>query len=623
MGGRHSACYRCEKWKSSNGSKVSSRGGSYIVPDQDPLLKSLLNSSNGRLKWCKLAQDFELHPTVLGTGYSGAVHLATSKCSGQQVAVKQFWKRRLHSNRLQLLQNEVEVYLRLDHPNICRLLHAYESKTKVWLVMELCGCSLYSRLRETKVYLESDAADVMLQMLQAVNYLHSHHIVHRDLKLENWMYGATERDNKLKLIDFGFSRLIAGADETLDMRCGTLLYTSPEVLARRYTSKCDLWSLGVICFMLLIGKPPFRGTGRHELAHAIIHDDFRKDSRWMKLPSDAQSFVMLLLQKHASKRPAAMEALAHPWIVRAANSTSCKPGPESVVDVVTNLQRYADGSHLRRVALTLLACSLTSRELQDFEDTFLAFDKSGRGSITKEQLAEVMREQMKIPAQEISRIFVGLDCCSENELRYTTFIAAMVASRIKLHEDKVRVAFEAFDHDGSGYITAENLTNSCSGQPRGPPNMIQERSRLSKHEAELWIREVDYKGNGVIDYDSFLLALMGRKLWPMPSLLDAAQLPTVRIFDGQGGNCFGVSSSFFNNVRPRPVSAVSPRRVLHESPSLNTDGDWELSYDDELDIKRACSFQPDCQSPFSESKLRIRTVNCIVDDRHFARGWSP
>ena len=140
------------------------------MPNQDPLLKASLPVN--RIVHAEITRDFEILPQVLGTGYSGAVCLAEHRSSKRQVAVKQFRKRRLKEHRLKMLKSEVEVYLRLDHPNICRLLHAYEGRRYVWLVMEICSCELYSRLCERKVYCEEDAADVMRQMLQAINYLH-------------------------------------------------------------------------------------------------------------------------------------------------------------------------------------------------------------------------------------------------------------------------------------------------------------------------------------------------------------------------------------------------------------------------------------------------------------------
>lgn len=625
MGNRRS----CIAQSSKTGAQVGS-----IVPDQDPLLRS----ASTRVQKSEISRDFELLPQVLGTGYSGAVRLATHITTRQQVAVKQFSKRRLKAHRLELLQSEVEVYLQLDHPNICRLLHAYESKNDVWLVMELCGCELYQRLCERKVYREIDAAFVMLQMLQAVNYLHTHRIVHRDLKLENWMYGANprpaatppaqqpssssaatqqpaERDDRLKLIDFGFSRILGGDDETLDMPCGTLHYTSPEVLSRKYTSKCDMWSLGVICYMLLVGRPPFRGANNLKIAKAIIQDDFPKDGRWAALKGDAHSFVTLLLQKDANKRPDAANALSHRWITDAQNLATFEGGGEIGLDVLMNLQKFARGSHLRRAALTMLAYSLTSRELQDLEETFLAFDKTGSGTITEQQLAEVMQGQMEVSSQEVARIFQSLDFSNDEELHYTPFIAAMLATRVKLHEDKVRAAFESFDRDGSGFITADSLVqifHGLSGPAAGPGSM-QGRG-LSKEEADRWIREVDYKGNGVIDYDGFLNALMGKKLWAMPSLdSEEEQQPTVQVFDTEGpaARPRAMSDSFAAQLERQQI----PRASLSRATAFNIAG---MIIDGDAEEKRSQSFMPGCTNMTKEQKVVVRTVAIDVDDRHFA-----
>ncbi|CAK9070991.1 Calcium-dependent protein kinase 2 (PfCDPK2) [Durusdinium trenchii] len=575
-----------------------------IVPDQDPLTSIPLS---GRIVHADITRDFDIKPTVLGTGYSGAVRLAEHKLTKQQVAVKQFSKHGLKPHRLKLLKSEVEVYLRLDHPNICRLLHAYEGSRDVWLVMELCQCELYTRLCRSKVYCEENAADVMRQVLQAINYLHLHNIVHRDLKLENWMYGTSSTDkDRLKLIDFGFSEIMASDDTVLQMPCGTLHYTSPEVLSRSYSSKCDLWSVGVICYMLLVGRPPFRGATNSKIAHAIMNVEFPRDGRWQYLSLDAQDFIERLLKKDVAERMNASEALEHPWL-KARKTT---PSLDIGTDVLKSLRTFAQGSHLRRAALTILAYSLTSAELEGLEETFLDFDSSGRGTISLEQLKETMQSRLRVSSEEVGRIFHSFDSQSE-EIQYTPFVAALLETRIGHHESKVRAAFEAFDVEGKGYITADSLVHGFNRLSKGT------QKSLSKEEAEHWIREVDFKGNGVVNYTSFLAALMGKSLRGLPSTEDLADHPTLRIFDDSpdGGRPRGFTESFASTT----ASTNTVRQLLNDV-AADTDSDSKEGKDgrdvrDKDGRVRSRSFTGSVECA---ERVQIRNMACEVDERYFA-----
>merc|ERR1719203_1332496 len=125
------------------------------------------------------------------------------------------------------------------------------------------GGELFDRVTELKMFREEDACEATHQMLLAINYLHSHNVVHRDLKLENFLYEKKDSDF-LKLIDFGFSK-IWEKNTKMELSCGTLSYVAPEVLGKSYTSQCDLWSLGVVVFILLAGYMPFDGSDSHQI----------------------------------------------------------------------------------------------------------------------------------------------------------------------------------------------------------------------------------------------------------------------------------------------------------------------------------------------------------------------
>ena len=415
------------------------------------------------------------------------------------------------------------------------------------------------------------------------------------------MYGAPtcQDQDRIKLIDFGFSEIIA-EDTVLDMPCGTLHYTSPEVLSRNYTNKCDLWSCGVICYMLLMGRPPFRGSNNARIARAILEADFPMEGRWELLSLHAQDFVMKLLQKDVDRRMSAAAALEHPWL----KPGGCSPSPEIGVCVLQSLRTFAQGSHLRRAALTILAYSLTSTELEGLEQTFLDFDQTGRGTVTLEQLRDAMQARLDVSSAEVNRIFQRVDFTQNEEIQYTPFVAALLATRVKLHQDKVREAFDAFDIEGKGCITADTLVQVFNSKLcEGAQNCT-----ISKEEAEQWVHEVDFKGNGVIDYPSFLAAMMGRSSRGLPSSEDLAEQPTVRVFEeSPSGRPRGLTESFTT------PSTTSTMRQLRAAILDTCDTDSTGSEKREgRGRAKSCNDVDECSE-----KVQIRFVACQVDERYF------
>merc|ERR1719265_1410881 len=185
--------------------------------------------------------------------------------------------------------------------------------------MEYCsGGELYHRLVKVAGYNEQRAAEATYQMLTAVNYLHnSAKVVHRDLKLENWLYASRDDTAPLKLIDFGFSKNWE-ADKSANMQqaCGSLPYAAPELLMRSYTNKCDMWSLGVIVFMMLSGEPPFFSSNGDQVVKAkILNGQYNmRPEKWNKISWNAVHFVASLLTVDPNQRLGAKEALDHPFI---------------------------------------------------------------------------------------------------------------------------------------------------------------------------------------------------------------------------------------------------------------------------------------------------------------------
>ncbi|KAK2142313.1 hypothetical protein LSH36_971g00059 [Paralvinella palmiformis] len=252
---------------------------------------------------------------VLGTGAFSEVLLAEDKMEkGKYVAVKCIDRKGIRGKE-ESLQNEIDVLRRLKHPNIVELLDVYEDKTHFYLAMELVtGGELFDRIVEKGSYTEKDASHLIRQVLEAVDFMHEKGVVHRDLKPENLLYYSPAEESKIMISDFGLSK----TDDSGSMAtaCGTPGYVAPEVLAQQpYGKEVDVWSIGVIAYILLCGYPPFYDENDSELFRQILKAQYEFDSPyWDEISDSAKDFISRLMCKDTKKRYTCQQALKHPWI---------------------------------------------------------------------------------------------------------------------------------------------------------------------------------------------------------------------------------------------------------------------------------------------------------------------
>jgi len=458
----------------------------------------------------RLHDSYEVNAKVLGSGYNGVVRMATAKGSqsGQKFAVKAFKLSNVASDKREALQTEVEVFLVMDHPHITRLYDVFESDEYLHLIMECMeGGELFDRVMEQKRFGERDAADAIWQMLLALNYIHSHGIVHRDIKLENFLYDRKGSDH-LKLIDFGFSKMW-DPNIKMQLSCGTLSYVAPEVLAKNYTSQCDMWSLGVIVFILLAGYMPFSGNEAQQTMNITAGRYSMKPERWKNVSPDAQEFTKKLLKVDPEVRLTAQLALEHPWVT----SRHTKANIEIDEGVVSALRKFGSASKFRRCCMEMMAWSLSNDERAKVREYFIAMDASKQGTITLAELKEVLENKFHIPDDETRHIFEAMDSNHDEEIHYSDFLAAMVSNRIALHDDLLRSAFSKFDTDSSGYITVENLRQVLGDSFEG-------------EEVEKLVAEADALKDGRISYAEFVSYLREEPL-------EQHQTATAKIIDAQ------------------------------------------------------------------------------------------
>ncbi|KAF0682891.1 Aste57867_25026 [Aphanomyces stellatus] len=254
---------------------------------------------------------------AIGRGSFSVVRMAVHKQTKKKVAAKCIRKANLSVVDVQAFITEVSVLKEMHHPNIIQLFEVYSEPDQFILITEFVeGGELFDRIVDKTCYTEREARDVVKSLLQVTAYFHASHIVHRDLKPENILLVSRDDDADFKLADFGFAKRIDVNQDGLITQCGTPGYVAPEVLrGKAYGTAVDIWSIGVITYILLCGSPPFHHENRSLLFQQVKKGEFSFHSPyWDDITEDAKAFIRAMLTLDAAHRPTATMLLDHKWI---------------------------------------------------------------------------------------------------------------------------------------------------------------------------------------------------------------------------------------------------------------------------------------------------------------------
>ena len=385
----------------------------------------------------------------LGKGGYGKVYQVKNKRTGEIRACKHLSK--LSIKNLEKFEREINILKKSDHPNIIKLYEVFESNRSLYLIMEECkGGEVFDKIIEhiqsKKMYTEKDAANIFIQMMSAVDYCHNNGICHRDLKPENLLYlnEGSEIENPIKVIDFGLSQIIS-QNKKLKTKVGTAYYVAPEILKGSYTEKCDIWSAGVILYILLSGSPPFNGPNDNAIYSKIAKMEFEyPEKKWANISNEAKDLINHMIApediRYDSKR-----VLAHPWL--------------------KNVKTF-----------DLVNLNFEAKFLQDYAQSNF--------------IKKISNEQ------EVFRLFKSIDLDKNGKIDYTEFLAATLQKKSYSKIERLYEAFCLLDKDNTQTISKKELIEVLN------LNQSQEK------EVEMIIKECDKDGDGVINYPEFL-HLMG------------------------------------------------------------------------------------------------------------------
>ncbi|CAB4399354.1 unnamed protein product [Rhizophagus irregularis] len=258
---------------------------------------------------------------LLGRGHFSSVHIAKRLCDGSNYAVKVLEKPKFSKEvqtQIKMIQSEIQILNGLAHENLIKIFEYFDEPEKIYLVIEYVEDGEFFDLFKSRLLSEEEIRMVFVQLLSAIKYLHDRKIVHRDLKPENILM-PSKKGLRIKVSDFGLSKLLNIDYSTMQTRCGTILYVAPEVLEssnkRSYNKAVDMWSTGVILYACLSGSYPFTGDRQGEIAAKIRVGRISMDSpRWDRVSETAKDLVRSLLNKDSYERLPVEEALNHPFI---------------------------------------------------------------------------------------------------------------------------------------------------------------------------------------------------------------------------------------------------------------------------------------------------------------------
>lgn len=466
--------------------------------------------TNFKLKQIWNPDKFDNHYEILekiGNGAFGKVYKVIHKVSELTRVVKIVCKSTIkYQDDEKEFLKEIEMLGQLDHPNIVKVFEYFVDYENYYVIQEYCkGGELYEQIYKFETFTEKIAAEVMYQLISAVCYLHSNNIVHRDLKPENIMLLSKDLgDISIKLIDFGAANYCQEG-KLLKRKTGTSYYIAPEVVMKKYNKKCDVWSCGIILFILLCGYPPFDGETDDEIMEGVISKEIiYEDNEWKNLSQEAKSFVQKLLIKDYNNRITAEDSLKQAWLINHNKKYLANLNQIDISRQMQNFQKFDSKLKLKNAILAFMVHHLASEEMtKELKLVFKVMDRSGDGRLNFDELNEGIKEINKqyqhlkenfFSDVEIKRRFQAIDTDKSGFIEIEEFITVTISEELLFNEKNLKLTFNYFDKDRSGQLDREEIEE-----------LLQIRSREEKISGLVkdLILKYDTNRDGVLSFDEF------------------------------------------------------------------------------------------------------------------------
>jgi len=443
-------------------------------------------------KSTNISKEYTLGKTI-GKGAYGQVRLAIHKATKQTRAVKILPKSKID---LPALMNEVNILSKLSHPNIMQIYEIFEDKANMYIVSEYCkGGELFDIIEKKGNFTEKDACKIMKQLMSAICYSHQNNIIHKDLKPENILMDKDKDELAIKIIDWGCAETVMTIkrSETAD---GTIYYIAPEVLHGEYNEKCDIWSCGVIFYILLCGYPPFDGEIDEDIYKAIElgEVDFPEEN-WSQISQEAKNLIQKMLTLDINKRISALDSMQEPWFKKF--SEKSKYDKNLAKNILDNMKKFKKNRTLEKTIISFIINQLVRKdERNELEKQFKDWDTNGDGVLSKQEIINGYRKTYgKVDENEIENMIASIDLDGNGVIDYNEFLTCSMNKDKILRNDNLKICFKEFDTDGSGKISIDEISAIFKRGGGDNPADLEAFKKM--------IKEVDENGDGEISFDEF------------------------------------------------------------------------------------------------------------------------